>query len=188
MSRATGRRWATTACLIAAALVSTPQPVAGQSAGEGEARVVTIERRTVGIVRRVESIKGDIRTEEDPQQVQVTLAADVLFAFDRADLTPESVNRIREVADQIRAKGSGPVRVVGHTDAKGTDAYNADLSLRRATAVQAALQPLAPGVAFEVSGRGAADPVAANTNPDGSDNPAGRALNRRVTITFARKA
>ena len=34
-------------------------------------------------------------------------------------------------------------------------------------------------------GYGEADPVAANTNPDGSDNPCGRALNRRVEIHYA---
>ena len=53
-------------------------------------------------------------------------------------------------------------------------------------AVQAALAPLAPGATFQSTGKGAADPVAPNTNPDGSDNPEGRARNRRVTITFAR--
>ena len=150
--------------------------------------MVTIERRIVGIVRRVESIKGEIRTEENAQQVQVTLAADVLFEFDRADLTAPAADRIREVGAQVAAKATGPVAVVGYTDAKGTAAYNADLSLRRATAVQVALKPLAPAATFQASGKGAADPVAPNTNPDGSDNPAGRALNRRVTITFARKA
>ncbi|CAN5578465.1 OmpA family protein [soil metagenome] len=155
--------------------------------GAGKGRVVGIEHRTVGIVRRVESISGDIRTEESPEQVEVTLAADVLFAFDQADLSPEAAARIDEVAGQIKASATGPVAIVGHTDAKGTDAYNADLSLRRAAAVRDALSAKAPGIGFEVSGKGAADPVAPNTKEDGSDDPDGRARNRRVTITFARK-
>ena len=174
--------------LVSGLGVLPPSAAAAQSPGKGEARVVRIERRTVGIVRRAESIKGEIRTEENPQQVQVTLAADVLFEFDRADLSASAADRIREVAAQIVAKATGPTTIVGFTDAKGPAPYNTDLSLRRATAVQAALQPLAPGVSFQVSGKGAADPVAPNTNPDGSDNPAGRALNRRVTITFARRS
>lgn len=166
--------------------VLTLPPVAAQTPKKGEARVVTIEHRTVGTVRRVESIKGEIRTSEDAEQVQVTLAADVLFDFDRADLTPSAAARIQEVGTQITEKAKGPVTIVGYTDSKGGAAYNDDLSLRRAKAVQAALQPLAP-VTFHVAGKGAADPAASNTNADGSDNPPGRALNRRVTITFARK-
>lgn len=59
------------------------------------------------------------------------------------------------------------------------------LSQRRAQAVVAALTPLTAGVHYSVAGRGEADPVAPNTKPDGSDNPAGRALNRRVTVAFA---
>ena len=182
------RRAAAGLALVGSLSVPTPPFAGAQTSTEGGPRVVAIEHRIIGIVRRVESIKGEIRTVESPQQVEVTLAADVLFAFDRADLTEPAADRIREVGAQITAKSSGPVAVVGYTDSKGTSAYNDDLSLRRATAVQAGLQPLVPGVAIQVSGKGAADPVAPNTNPDGSDNPDGRALNRRVTITFARNA
>lgn len=156
--------------------------------GNGEPRVVAIKRRTVVIVRRVESISGDVRTEETPKQVQVTLAADVLFAFDRADLPPETAARIAEVANEIEHRAKGPVAIVGHTDAKGSAAYNADLSLRRATAVRDALAAKAPGHRFTVAGKGATEPVAPNQKGDGSDDPAGRARNRRVTITYARRA
>lgn len=63
----------------------------------------------------------------------------MLFDFNKADLTPAASARIAEVVGQIKALARGPVAIVGYTDAKGTDAYNADLSLRRATAVRAAL-------------------------------------------------
>ena len=169
-------------------IVPGPPPAAAQMPTKPGPQVVAIEHKVVGIVRRVESIKGEIRTDESPQQIQVTLAADVLFDFDRAELTPPAVARMQEVGGQSAARAHGPVAVVGYTDSKGTAAYNADLSLRRAAAVQAALQPLAPGATFQVSGKGATDPVAPNAKPDGSDNPEGRARNRRVTITFARKA
>lgn len=167
-----------------ALLAAAPAATGAATAPTRAARVVDIAHRSVGIVRRVESITGDVRTEEAPGRVQVTLAADVLFEFDKAELTPAANVRIAEVADRIGEGAGGPVAVVGYTDAKGTDAYNADLSLRRATAVRDALQSQAPAT-FTVDGRGAADPVAPNSNPDGSDDPAGRALNRRVTITFA---
>lgn len=45
-------------------------------------------------------------------------------------------------------------------------------------------QALGGGFAFEVGGFGSAEPVAPNDNDDGSDNPEGRALNRRVEITY----
>lgn len=55
--------------------------------------------------------------------------------------------------------------------------------------MQAALQPLLAGasVTRRVTGHGEANPVAPNNNPDGSDNPGGRAKNRRVTIGFEKR-
>ncbi|WP_308204998.1 hypothetical protein [Frankia tisae] len=64
-------------------------------------------------------------------------------------------------------------------------AYNAILSQRRTSAVADLLRPTAAdGVLVSAKGQGSADPIAPNTLPSGSDNPAGRALNRRVTITY----
>jgi len=183
------RRVAGPALVSAVALVGAfgSSPVAAATSEGGGARVVDIGHRVVGVVRRVESISGAVSTQETPEQVQVTLAADVFFDFDRADLSPSASARIAEVAQQITTLADGPVAVVGYTDAQGTATYNADLSLRRATSVREGLAPLVPGATFTVDGKGAADPVAPNQNDDGSDNPAGRALNRRVTITFDRK-
>jgi outer membrane protein OmpA-like peptidoglycan-associated protein len=53
-----------------------------------------------------------------------------------------------------------------------------------AAALRRRLGGATPGLV--VRGHGEADPVAANQHKDGSDNPAGRARNRRVTITFPR--
>ena len=73
----------------------------------------------------------------------------------------------------------------GYTDSKGSPAYNLRLSRRRAAAVRTALARLVGrGVRFQVAGHGEANPVAANFKRDGSDNPRGRAKNRRVTISF----
>ncbi|MBI2710659.1 MAG: OmpA family protein [Actinobacteria bacterium] len=174
------------ALVLVGSVASMSAPIAARDASPNGRRVVGITRRTVEIVRRVGSISGDILTEQRPEQVAVTLAADVLFAFDRADLSPAANTRLSEVARQIKALAKGPVAIVGYTDSVGTVAYNADLSLRRATSVRDALAGQLPGVTFNVSGRGEADPVAPNANPDGSDNPDGRARNRRVTITFRR--
>jgi outer membrane protein OmpA-like peptidoglycan-associated protein len=77
--------------------------------------------------------------------------------------------------------------VEGHTDSVGSPSYNLSLSQRRAQAVRDALARLLPDrpTEFSVRGFGAAKPVAANKNPDGSDNPKGRTKNRRVTVVFS---
>jgi len=182
--RAGGARAVALTSLLA--LGALAAPASAQDPGAGEGRVVKIEHRTVDVIRRVESISGDIRTEETPKQVSITLAADVTFAFDKADLSPEAAARLQEVVAQYQDGGKGALAIVGYTDSKGTAEYNADLSLRRATAVRDALAGKLPKATFTVAGKGAAEPVAPNTNDDGTDNPEGRARNRRVTITFAR--
>ena len=73
------------------------------------------------------------------------------------------------------------VRVEGHTDSKGSDAYNQRLSQRRAEAVVKYLS--GKGIdrsRLESTGLGEGRPIAPNQNPDGSDNPIGRAKNRRT--------
>lgn len=173
------------AVVLMAGLGGLAVPTDAQEPGP-EDRVVDIERRSTDLIRRIESISGDVRTFESPDKVQVALAADVLFEFDQADLTPAAATKIDEAAARVKSDSKGPVAIVGHTDAKGTDAYNQDLSLRRANAVRDALAAKAPGITYEVSGKGASEPVAPNTNEDGSDNPDGRARNRRVTVTFSK--
>jgi outer membrane protein OmpA-like peptidoglycan-associated protein len=123
-------------------------------------------------------------TRETPSTIEVTLAADVLFDFDKADLRAEAASTLHNLADLIRAKAHGPVGIRGYTDALGKDPYNQRLSERRAASVKTWLvghEQLAAAT-LATSGFGARDPVAPNRKPDGSDNPEGRQLNRRVTV------
>lgn len=122
---------------------------------------------------------------EAPGQAQITLQSDVLFKFGKSNLTAKAQSILSSVAQQIKSRARGTVRVTGYTDSIGTNAVNIPLSQARAQSVVKALQPLTPGVSYTAAGMGSADPVAPNTNQDGSDNPAGRALNRRVTIAFS---
>lgn len=182
-----GRRWAAALVAALAMLGVVPVVAAAATTGKAKPRVTNIERRVTAVVRRIESISGDVATKETPKEIEVTLAADVLFAFNSADLAPDAAAKVDELARQLDADGKGPVRIVGHTDSKGTDAYNQDLSRRRASSVRDALSAKAGAFTYTVDGKGATEPVAPNEKPDGSDNPDGRARNRRVTITFARK-
>ena len=121
---------------------------------------------------------------ESPHQATITLRTDVLFKFAKSNLTPRAKAILGQVGAKIKGRATGAVQVTGYTDSIGTDQVNMPLSQARAAAVVAALKPTLPGVTFRATGLGSSDPVAPNTKPDGSDNPAGRALNRRVTITF----
>lgn len=116
----------------------------------------------------------------------VDLNADVLFAYGSAKLTPAGKQVIDQTAVSVKSAVSGKtVAVVGNTDSKGTPAFNLKLGQQRADAVAAQLRHDLPGIRLKVSSNGETKPVAANTKPDGSDNPVGRAKNRRVTIAWA---
>jgi outer membrane protein OmpA-like peptidoglycan-associated protein len=121
---------------------------------------------------------------ESSNKATITLRTDVLFRFAKSNLTPRARAILGPLAAKIKSRAAGPVQVTGYTDSIGTDQVNVPLSHARAATVVAALEPLLPEVTFHAAGLGSSDPVAPNTKPDGSDNPAGRALNRRVTISF----
>jgi OOP family OmpA-OmpF porin len=107
----------------------------------------------------------------------ISLSADVLFDFDRAEIKPEFTAEIDAAADLLLANPDVTVRIDGHTDNIGTLEYNQGLSERRAEAVAAYLE--AAGVSRDrmtVAGFSFTQPVASN------DTPEGRALNRRVEI------
>ena len=114
--------------------------------------------------------------------IQINLSSDVLFDFDKAELKPEADSELQKAADIIRQKGKGLILISGYTDSKGTDAYNKRLSLARAQAVKNWFEAQGLHQNYQTEGLGAATPVAPNTNDDGSDNPEGRAKNRRVEI------
>ena len=126
-----------------------------------------------------------VRTEK-ADVVEVNLPADVLFDFDKAELRADAQETLHEVGALLLEKRRRSIAITGHTDAIGKDAYNQRLSERRAVAVKTWLvsREGVKSPPITTSGRGARDPVAPNRKPDGSDDPEGRQLNRRVTIVF----
>jgi outer membrane protein OmpA-like peptidoglycan-associated protein len=142
------------------------------ASSEGEPRVGMVLCPAVGPADAAGTKKTVIR-----------LPADVLFAFGSAELTPAAQQAIAAVDDEIGSGGTGTVTVEGHTDAVGSDADNQALSERRAASVRTALEAaLGSSYRYTAVGFGETTPVAPNTKPDGSDDPDGRALNRRVEI------
>jgi outer membrane protein OmpA-like peptidoglycan-associated protein len=137
------------------------------------------------IVGPVESLDGSERESRAGSTVTVALTSDVLFAFDRADLTGEARSRLDRVAGQISTDSAGgAVAVHGHTDDQGSDAYNDDLSRRRADAVRQALAGRLGGIrTIEATGHGEREPTVPNV-VDGRPSEENRARNRRVEIVF----
>jgi outer membrane protein OmpA-like peptidoglycan-associated protein len=102
----------------------------------------------------------------------------IYFAFNRADLRPESARVLQEIATILTTHPDWKLRVDGHTDGIGGDAANLQLSRRRAAAVKAALVS-GHGIdaaRLSTDGHGEAQPQATN------DTPEGRARNRRVEL------
>lgn len=117
----------------------------------------------------------------------IRMAGDVLFDFDKSDIRPDAATALNEVLALIGSRyPDADFTIHGHTDAMGSHSYNMRLSQARSEAVRDWL--IANGVAADrmsIQAHGESRPIAPNANADGSDNPAGRALNRRVEIAVA---
>lgn len=112
----------------------------------------------------------------------ITLQDGVLFDFGKYDLRPEAKATLAKLATVLNQAKVPAAQINGHTDSIGDDAFNQDLSEKRASAVATQLKADGVTANLETHGYGKTQPVADNTNADGSDNPAGRQANRRVEI------
>jgi outer membrane protein OmpA-like peptidoglycan-associated protein len=128
-----------------------------------------------------------VKIETGKGGTHVELPADVLFAFDKANLLPSASPELKRTAKILRARAVKTAIIEGYADAKGSAAHNQILSERRAAAVWDWLEAnggLGP-IDVHTVGLGASNARAPNLHADGSDNPEGRARNRRVEIVFA---
>jgi outer membrane protein OmpA-like peptidoglycan-associated protein len=128
------------------------------------------------LVIRLERAKNDDLAERLETEGKVDLYG-IYFDSDKAVLKSESEATLQQVLTLLKDKPALRIAVAGHTDSQAAEAYNLDLSKRRAQAVVAWLT--ARGVAASrlvAQGFGETQPVADN------DSAAGRALNRRVEI------
>ena len=166
-----------------------PATLAGARAALGAARTLDLDTpkvlEIVGVTRGIESVLKDLGAKVTAQEIRIELAADVLFDFDKHDLRPEAIPSLQKVAEVLRSRAGSPVTIDGHSDGKGSDAYNQPLSEKRAQAVRNWLVKSGGVTAAGITtkGWGKSKPIVPNTRPDGSDDPDGRKKNRRVEIT-----
>lgn len=160
----------------------------GTGGGLGEKPLDTVFRQAEipsGKLEETRRLLRELQARETPQRdIVIDLPADVLFDFDKSSLRPDAMPALDRAARLLASYPQAPVLIHGHTDSKGSDAYNDALSLRRAEAVSAHLRQLQATRNFSVAGFGERRPVAPNALPDGSDDPAGRQRNRRVEIVI----
>ncbi|KAI2676231.1 OmpA family protein [Pseudomonas sp. TNT3] len=126
---------------------------------------------------------ASVKPAEPVQSEVVTLsdANDVLFAFNKSDLTPAARSELDSLMAKLQNADVVSIKVVGHTDSVGSDAYNQALSERRASSVADYLlsQGLAPSK-LTSEGKGESEPIADNESEEG------RAKNRRVELHINR--
>ncbi len=140
-----------------------------------------------GFINAADSIMND-RNETllvvdlylEPIAIGTTVRLDnIFFDFDKTSLKPESYKELNKVVDFLESNASVSIEIAGHTDSKGSDEYNNNLSQGRAQAVVDYLY--SQGIddnRIQAHGYGESVPVATNNTDDG------RAMNRRVEFTI----
>ncbi len=112
----------------------------------------------------------------------------IYYEYDKYELLPSSYPSLDRLAQNLISNPNVVIELAGHTDGNGTDEYNNKLSQQRARSCVDYL--IGKGVSSKQllpKGYGKTVPLAPNTNPDGSDNPEGRAKNRRTEFKVLQK-
>jgi OOP family OmpA-OmpF porin len=154
---------------IAPAPVATPEPEAKAAPADSDGDGVTDE------VDRCPGTPAGERVGEHGCSCDVTVQ--LQYEFDSDRLTAEDKLKLDAVAERLRELTFESGEVGGYTDSTGDDAYNLDLSKRRAQSAldYLAAKGIAPGRMTAV-GYGEANPIADNATPEG------QAMNRRAVI------
>ena len=162
-----------------------PRPQASAAADAPAASTFGLRIRDSQVRQRAEATLTAFGARREGGRIIVSLPSDVLFDFDKYAIRADARPVLARLSQVLVALLTEPVAIIGHTDSRGSDAYNQTLSERRAVSVRAWLAGLGVRLArMSTAGRGETSPVAPNEAPDGSDDPAGRQKNRRVVFVI----
>lgn len=158
-------------------------PIAGGyqlQGGDPDPNTASDQHYVLGLTARSDSLDNSHSVDDHGGKIDVRLNADVLFKFDKSNLTSKASGLLHKVAQRIDKSKATTIKIDGYTDSKGSDGYNQKLSERRAASVLTALKKLVTrtGISYKSAGHGESDPVATNSTA------AGRQKNRRVTVTL----
>ena len=176
-------------CIYTVLLGNDPKGKASmdQIADAGKCGYAT-DSATIGSAQGMEKFVTDVFLEKAPpkpkpvpvvmkkpvEKISYTLYIE--FDFDKDMVRPQHHNDVKKIADTLAKYSEANVKLAGHTDSIGTDAYNMDLSKRRANMVKKYLETVFKVKASRIStvGYGESKPIASN------DTSEGRQRNRRV--------
>ena len=114
---------------------------------------------------------------------RVIVLKNVEYDFNKATLRPSSYKTLNDLVEAMSIKNKMEIEIAGHTDNIGSNEHNLKLSQERANSVRNYL--ISKGIKANriiAKGYGTQEPIAPNTNSDGSDNPDGRQQNRRTEV------
>ena len=149
--------------------------VIGAAAGAGIGAL--IGRRMDKQQAELEKLEGVEVTRTAEDQIDLAIKNEILFDVDSSQLRPRAKTTLEEIAEVFREYPDTNLRVEGHADSTGSDAYNQRLSDRRAESVSSYLERQGvSGARIDAIGFGENEPRASNATADG------RQLNRRVEI------
>ena len=155
-------------------LAAMDEAIGRLSLDAGRADPVPVESFTRAVDESTSTLTGN-------KDVTVTLASDVTFDPDSDALTDQADGQLSAISARLAEyPGGGGLDIVGYTDDIADEAYNQDLSERRARAIQTRLGQVADLSAWTVtaSGRGESEPAVEGTSEEA------RAANRRVVVTM----
>ena len=176
-------------CIYTVLLGNDPKDKANmdQIADAGKCGYAT-NSTTIGSAQGMDKFVTDVFLEKAPpkpkpvpvvmkkpvEKISYTLYIE--FDFDKDMVRPQHHNDVKKIADTLAKYSEANVQLAGHTDSIGTDAYNMDLSKRRANMVKKYLETVFKVKASRIStvGYGESKPIASN------DTSEGRQRNRRV--------
>ncbi|MFA5990590.1 MAG: OmpA family protein [Sphingomonas sp.] len=145
----------------------------GGLAGAGIGAYIDKQERDL----RARTAGTDVRVTRQGDNLILNLPSGITFATDSATIQPEFRRTLDQVATSLADYPQTYIDVYGHTDGTGSDAYNQELSVRRAVSVADYLSSHDVQAArIGTRGFGETQPIASN------DTEAGRSANRRVEI------
>lgn len=121
---------------------------------------------------------------DPPPAIDIRSLRNIFFDFDKYYIRPDAREELERLVQYMRQNPEHTVELRAHTDAKGSDEYNQNLSRRRAESAKqyAVARGISPS-RIRTAIFGEAAPIAKNELPDGKDTEQGRQFNRRVEVT-----
>jgi outer membrane protein OmpA-like peptidoglycan-associated protein len=149
-------------------------------------RLAENQKKSSQIIEKLTELSTDYADEDDYSSLRngkKIILKNIYFDYDKSFLRRESFAELNKIYNYLVAHNDLNIEIGGHTDSKGNDAYNEQLSKDRATAVMQHLTAKGiNGKRLRAVGYGKKEPIAPNENPDGSDSPEGRQKNRRIEL------